>query len=75
MKTITIRYPQIVIDTKEVSVEDEKFEELSNSSLHDITDFIWENLTEDERDWSTGKESMMNAIEVGYAGIRKNTKP
>jgi hypothetical protein len=65
---VTILFPQIVVETKEVEIPDNtSIDEL----LIDETDFVWNNLTEQEKNWSGGKKNLDGAIEVGYCGIKK----
>ncbi len=68
---VKISFPQIVIESKEVEVSEEKYEELVNEDLKKQADFVWQNMTEQEQDWSNGKKWIEDAMDVGYCKIAR----
>jgi len=71
MKKVIIQFPQIVIEEKIIEVTEDQHEELlQHSSDIEKTDFIWENMTQQEQDWTNGKNSIESAVDVGYCGIK-----
>ena len=66
---IKIVFPQIVFETKIISVSKEKYEDLM---LHHIDreDFLWDNLTENEQNWTNGKKWVESSMDAGYSGLR-----
>lgn len=70
---VIIKYPQIVFETKTVTVPKKLFEDLMSEKT-DWVDFIWENLTTNERDWSTGKDGIDGAVEVGFCWVKDAEK-
>lgn len=67
---IKILFPQIVIESKEIEVDEDKFETLYEH--HEGVDkFVWDNMTEQEQQWTQGQKWVSSAIEEGYAGVRK----
>ena len=72
MKKVTISFPQIVIERREVEVTEEQFEELTeNSGDIEKTDFIWSQMTEQEQQWTQGKKWVESAVDCGYCGVAK----
>lgn len=67
---IKIVFPQIIFETKIVEVSKEKYEDLMEHHI-DREDFIWNNLTENEQNWTNGKKWIESSLEAGYAGLRK----
>jgi hypothetical protein len=70
MKKIKILFPQIIIEQKEVEVTEEKYDTLIYDNV-DVVDFIWDNMTEQEQQWTNGKQWIESAIDCGYAGLKK----
>lgn len=72
MKKVTISFPQIVVERREVEVTDEQFEDLTQHSCDsEKADFIWNNMTEQEQQWTQGKKWLEGAIDAGYCGLAK----
>lgn len=70
MKKINILFPQITIEQREVEVTEEIYDKLM-LDREGVTDFIWNNMTEQEQQWTEGKKWIENAIDCDYAGLRK----
>jgi len=72
MKKIIISFPQIVFERKEIAVTERQFEELTEHSCEsEKAEFIWKNMTEQEQQWTNGKQQLKSAIDCGYCGISK----
>lgn len=67
---IKILFPQIVIDSKEFEMPNEKYEEITNSNISDQIKFIWDNMTERDRECTQGAKWMEDFAEVGLCCIK-----
>lgn len=73
MKTIIIKFPQIIVEYKDVIVPDEKYEDLINGDL-DRSKFIWDNLTELEQNHvPNGQKGIESGLECDMANIKTIT--
>ncbi len=68
MPLVKIKFPQICAEEREIEVTQEKLESLIEGNL-DVTDFIWENMTEQEKTWTQGKEWVDSFIDCGYGCV------
>jgi hypothetical protein len=67
MKTIIIKFPQLCVDFKEVEVSDEEYNKIVTG---DKSQYIWDNLTEQEQGWvPNGLNGIRMARENDYAEI------
>lgn len=72
MKKVKISFPQIVVEQREVEVTDEQFEDLTQHYCdNEKTDFIWDQMTDQEQQWTQGKKWVESAIDMGYCGVAK----
>ncbi len=71
MKKVTIKFPQIVIESKEIEVSGYKLEEIMNFCEEERVDFIWENMTEQEQQWTNGKKWIAAAVDADYCGVNE----
>lgn len=71
---IRILFPQIVIESKEIEVSEDQFENLFEHR-ENVAEFVWANMDEQEQTWTQGKKWVSHAIEEGYAGVRKIESP
>jgi DNA-binding transcriptional regulator GbsR (MarR family) len=72
MKKVKISFPQIVVEQREIEVTEEQYEDLTEHSSDDEkTNFIWSQMTDQEKQWTQGKKWVKNAIYVGYCGVAK----
>ncbi|GAL83458.1 hypothetical protein MYP_685 [Sporocytophaga myxococcoides] len=62
---VEITFPQIVFEKKVVKIPEDQKKKLNNEA-----DFIWENLTETEQDWSGGESAIRSAVDVDYCRVR-----
>ncbi len=70
MKKVKIKFPQIVIEVREIEVTDEQYEDLTqHSSDGEKTAFIWKNMTEQEQQWTQGEKWVEGAVDCEYCGI------
>jgi hypothetical protein len=64
---VKITFPQIVFESKEVELSDGEFDAVQDLCFHDQVDFIWNNMTEDEKDWCPmGKKGLKDALDLDY---------
>lgn len=73
MRTIKIQFPQIVTETKEIEVSEIDYENIESMSIEEKAQFIWDNISEQEQQWTEGKKWIENAIECGYSGVSSCT--
>lgn len=71
---LTITYPQIYIESKEVEVPDEQGAEILNYGNYDAANFVFDNLTDLEQNCTYGLSMLSGAIDAGYCSIKENTK-
>lgn len=75
MAKVTITFPQITIESRIVEVTSDQLEYLTeDASELEKTEFIWNNITEKERTWTDGEKWIESSIEMGYCGIKKESK-
>lgn len=73
MKTIIIKFPQIIVEFKDVLVSDEEHEAIINGDL-DRSKFIWDNLTELEQNHvPNGQKGIESGLECDMANIKTIT--
>lgn len=70
MGSTSFLFPQIVMEKREIELPDEEIEDLKNMCLDEKTDWIWSKMTEQEQNWTQGKEWVKSAIDAGYCGFR-----
>lgn len=74
--TVTIFYPQIVIERKEVEITEEQLEDFENSGVYDQAAFIWNELTELEQNHTHGEKWLTDAVDDNHSRIeRTSSKP
>lgn len=72
MKKILITYPQIIVEQKEIEVDDELCEELTqHMSREEIGSYIYSNLTYLEKDCTMGEKWVAGFVDMGCVGIRE----
>lgn len=62
---VKIRFPQIVIDCKEVEITEEQYNGLTERP-NGLSDFIWDNMSEQERNHTHGKKWLQEHVDDGY---------
>lgn len=69
MGSVSFLFPQIVVDKREVELTEDEIEDLKNMCLDEKADWIWSRMTEQEQNWTQGKEWVKSAIDAGYCGF------
>ncbi|MGH1339277.1 MAG: hypothetical protein ACRBFS_24375 [Aureispira sp.] len=67
---VTISFPQIVLESKEVEVSEKQGQDLLDMTEDQAT-FIWKNMTEQERNWTAGKKQLEDYVEYDICGIEE----
>jgi len=70
INSVSFLFPQIVIKRREIELTENEIEDLKNMCLDEKTDWIWSKMTEQEQNWTQGKEWVKSAIDAGYCGFR-----
>ena len=70
MGSASFLFPQIVMEQREIELTQDEIEALKNMCLDEQTDWIWSKMTEQEQNWTQGKEWVKSAIDAGYCGFR-----
>jgi hypothetical protein len=73
MKKITISFPQIVFERRTIEVTEDKHEEILNGCLDEKVEFIWDNMTGLEKQWSQGIEALSSAVDIEYCGVKNES--
>lgn len=70
MKKVNIIFPQIVFEQREIEVTDEEFDDLI---LHHNkrADFMWENMSEREQNFTEGRGWIGKLMDVDIARIER----
>lgn len=68
MPVVKIKFPLICVEEKEIEVTQEKFESLVEDG-NGITEFIWENMTEQEKTWTQGEKWVGSFVDCGFGGV------
>ncbi len=57
---------------REIEVTDEQYEDLTeHSSDREMVKFMWDNMTEQEQQWTQGEKWIESTVDCGYCGIEK----
>lgn len=70
MGSASFSFPQIVMEQRDIELTQDEIEDLKNMCLDEKTDWIWSKMTEQEQNWTQGKEWVKSAIDAGYCGFR-----
>lgn len=70
MGSVSFSFPQIVMEKRDIELTQDEIEDLKNMSLDEQTNWIWSKMSEQEQNWTQGKEWVKSAIDAGYCGFR-----
>ncbi len=76
MKKVNIKFPQIIIQIKEVEITDEEYKYLTEQAdFQEVTEFIWDNMNELEQNCTYGEKWTIEAIDADLGGIDLTPHP
>ncbi len=73
MPKLIIKFPQIIFEEKEIEVTQEKYMSLIEDRK-DVSKFIWDNLSEQEKSCSSAYKELDSFIDCGACGVYESKK-